>query len=162
MHLGIDAETMEIRAIEITTNEVGDTPVLSDLPAQIPPNERIAIVGADGAYETRKCHAAITERHAEAVIPVRRNGQPWKEDGPGVDARNEALRAIKRLGRKIWKKCSGYHRRSLVETKMHCFKLLGPRVASRTLDRQTTELKVRAKVLNRFSRIGSPTTIRLS
>lgn len=162
VHLGIDAETMEIRAIEITTNEVGDAPVLPDLLAQIPPNEQIAIVGADGAYDTRKCHAAIAERHAEAVIPVRRNGQPWKEDGPGVDARNEALRAIKQLGRKIWKKWSGYHRRSLVETKMHCFKLLGPRVASRTLDRQTTELKVRAKVLNRFSQIGSPTTIRVA
>ena len=42
---------------------------------------------------------------------------------------------------------------------MHCFKLLGPRIASRTFDRQTTELKVRAEVLNRFSQIGSPTTI---
>ncbi len=50
VHLGIDAETMEIRVIEITTNEVGDAPVLPDLLAQIPPNERIAIVGADGAY----------------------------------------------------------------------------------------------------------------
>ena len=88
VHLGIDAKTMEIRAIEITTNEVGDAPVLPDLLAQIPPNERIAIVGAGGAYDTRKCHAAIAERHAEAVIPVRQNGQPWKEDGPGVDARN--------------------------------------------------------------------------
>lgn len=159
VHLGIDADTMEIRAIEITTNEVGDAPVLPDLLAQIPANERIATVGADGAYDTRKCHAAIAERHAEAIIPVRRNGQPWKEEGPGIDARNEALRAIKRLGRKIWKKWSGYHRRSLVETKMHCFKLLGPRVVSRTLDRQTTELKVRAKVLNRFSQIGSATTV---
>jgi len=45
---------------------------------------------------------------------------------------------------------------------MHCFKLLGPRVAYRTLDRQTTETKVRAKVLNRFSQIGSPTTIRIA
>ena len=162
VHLGIDAETMEIRAIEVTTNEVGDAPVLPDLLAQIPANEPIATVGADGAYDTRKCHGAIASRHAEAVIPVRRNGQPWKEDGLGVDARNETLRAIKRLGRKIWKKWSGYHRRSLVETKMHCFKLLGQRVASRTFDRQITELKVRATVLNRFSQIGSPITIRIA
>ena len=39
--------------------------------------------------------------------------------------RNELLRTVKRLGRTIWKKWSGYHRRSLVETKMHCIKLLG-------------------------------------
>ncbi|GLJ00513.1 IS5 family transposase [Sphingobium sp. BS19] len=162
VHLGIDAETLEIRAIEVTTNGIGDAPVLPDLLAQIPLNERIATVGGDGAYDTKKCHAAIAGRHAEAVIPVRRNGRPWKEDGPGVDARNETLRAIKRLGRTIWKKWSGYHRRSLVETKMHCFKLLGQRVASRTLDRQITELKVRATILNRFSQIGTPKTLRVA
>ena len=162
VHLGIDAETLEIRAIEVTTNGIGDAPVLPDLLAQIPLNERIATVGGDGAYDTKKCHAAIAGRHAEAVIPVRRNGRPWKEDGPGVDARNETLRAIKRLGRTIWKKWSGYHRRSLVETKMHCFKLLGQRVASRTLDCQITELKVRATILNRFSQIGTPKTFRVA
>jgi hypothetical protein len=47
---------------------------------------------------------------------------------------------MKRLCRKIWKKWSGYHRRSLVDAKMHCSKLLGERVASRTLDRQNPEL----------------------
>ncbi|EIE52716.1 putative transposase, partial [Citreicella sp. 357] len=39
-----------------------------------------------------------------------------------------ALRASKRLGRKIWRKWSGYHRRSRAETEMHCMKLLGQRL----------------------------------
>jgi hypothetical protein len=162
VHLGIDAETLDIRAIEVTTNAIGDAPILPALLAQIPMNERITTVGGDGAYDTKKCHAVIAKRHADAVIPVRRNGQPWKEDGSGTEARNETLRAIKRLGRTIWKKWSGYHRRSLVETKMHCFKLLGQRVVSRTFDRQITELKIRAAVLNRFSQIGTPTTIHIA
>jgi IS5 family transposase len=161
VHLGIDAETLEIRAIEVTTNAIGDAPTLPDLLAQIPDEEIILSVGGDGAYDTRKCHAAIAGRGAAAIIPVRRNGQPWKKDGPGVEARNETLRATKRLGRTIWKKWSDYHRRSLVETKMHCFKLLGHRVASRTFDRQKNELKVRAAILNRFSQIGTPNTIRI-
>jgi len=42
---------------------------------------------------------------------------------------------------------------------MHCFKLLSGRVAARTFDRQITELKVRAAILNRFSKIGTPNTI---
>ena len=162
VHIGIDAETLDIRAIEVTTNAIGDAPVLPDLLAQISEEERILSVGGDGAYDTKKCHAAIAARDAHAVIPVRRNGRPWKEDGPGAAARNEKLRAIKRLGRTIWKKWSGYHRRSLVETKMHCFKLLGQRVAARTFDRQITELKVRAAILNRFSLIGTPNTIRVA
>lgn len=119
-------------------------------------------MGGDGAYDTSKCRAAIAARGADAVIPVRRGGQPWTTDAPGVDARNETLRAMKRLGRTIWKEWSGYHRRSLIETKMRCFKLLGERVASRSFDRQITELKVRAAVLNCFSQIATPNTIRVS
>lgn len=162
VHIGIDAETFDIRALEMTTNANGDGQTLPDLLGQIPEDETILSVGGDGAYDTRNCHAAIAGRGAEPVIPVRRNGKAWTKDGPGVDARNETLRAMKRLGRAIWKKWSGYHRRSLVETKMHCFKLLGQRLAARTFDRQTTELKVRAAILNRFSQIGTPNTIRVA
>jgi hypothetical protein len=39
------------------------------------------------------------------------------------------------LGRRVWKKWTSYHRRSLVETKMRCFKLLGERVMARDFDR---------------------------
>ncbi len=160
VHLGIDAETLDIWAIEVTTNAIGDAPVLPDLLAQIPEDEPIYSVGGDGAYDTRKCHAAIAARDAQAIIAVRRNGRTWEKDGPGVQALNETLCAIRRLGRTIWKKWSGYHRRSLVETKMHCFKLLGQRVMARTFDRQITELKARAAILKRFSQIGTPNTVR--
>ena len=132
---------------------------LHSLLAQIPEDERIFSVGGDGAYDARACHAAIAARGADAVIPVRRNGRPWTKDGLGVDARNEALRATKRLGRTIWKTRSDDHRRSLVETKMHCFKLLGQRVVARAFDRQITELKVRTAVLNRYSEIGTAVTV---
>ena len=162
VHIGIDVETLDIRAIEVTTNAIGDAPVLPDLLAQIREDEQISHVGGDGAYDTRKRHAAIAARGAHAVIVVRYNGRPWKEDGRGAAARNETLRAIKRLGRTIWKKWSGYHRRSLVETKMHCIKLLGQRVMARTFDRQITELKVRAAILNCCSQIGTPNTVRVA
>ena len=79
VHLVIDAETMEIRAIEVTSNRVGD------------------------AYDTKRGHTAIAEREAEAIIPVRKNGKPWKENTPGIQVRNETLCAMRRLGRAIWK-----------------------------------------------------------
>ncbi len=116
VHIGIDAETFDIRAIEVTSNAVGDGQTLPDLLAQIPEDETIVTVGGDGAYDTRGCHAAIDARGADPIIPVRRNGKAWTEDGRGVDARNETRRSRKRLGRTIWKKWSGNHRRSLVET----------------------------------------------
>lgn len=153
------ANTLEIRAIEVTDNSVGDAPMLTELLGQIPPDEAVASVSGDGAYDTKACHAAIVHRGAQAVIPPRKNAQPWKETLVGALARNEALKACRRLGRGIWKQWSGYHRRSLVETKMHCFKRLGERVMARTFERQVVELHVRVALLNRFTQLGRPTTV---
>ena len=72
------------------------------------------------------------------------------------------MRATRRLGRSIWKKWSGYHRRSLVETKMGCFKRLGARVMARDFERQVTQLQIRASILNRFTSLGTPQTVRVA
>ena len=161
IHIGIDAGSLDIRAIEVTKSSIGDGPVLPDLLNQIPEDQEIVSVTADGAYDTRKCRDAIADRGANAVIPPRRNARPWKPDTPGARERNEALRTIKHLGRALWKKGSGYHRRSLVETKMHCIKLLGEGIMAIDFDRQVTEIKARATVLNTFTKLGTPNTARV-
>lgn len=158
IHLGIDEETLEIRAVEITGSHIGDAPVLPDLLSQIPLGEEIGSVTADGAYGTRKCHDAIAERGAYAVIPPRKNAKPWKTTTAGAVARNDALRTAKYLGRALWRRWSGYHRRSRVETKMHCVKLLGQRLMARDFDRQVAELQVRIAVLNGYTALGIPVT----
>ncbi|PTE18079.1 IS5 family transposase [Phaeovulum veldkampii] len=158
VHLGIDEKTLEIRAVEFTSSDIGDAPMLPELLDQIPPDQEIGNVTADGAYDTRKCHDAIADRGAHAVIPPRKNAKPWKPDSAGAIARNEALRASKRLGRKIWRKWSGYHRRSRAETKMHCMKLLGQRLMAREPDRQVAELQIRVAVMNGFTALGIPVT----
>jgi hypothetical protein len=170
IHIGIDEQTLEVRAVEVTSSEVGDAPMLPELLNQIPPDQEIASVTADGAYDTRKCHDAIAERGAAAVIPPRKNAKPWKADSAGalaivlgpmadnVSPRNEALRASKYLGRALWRRWSGCHRRSRVETKMHCIKLLGQRLMARDFDRQVAEFQVRVAVLNGFTALGIPVT----
>ena len=50
--------------------------MLPELLSQIPPDQKIASVTADGACDTRKCHNAIAEPGASAVIPPRRNAKP--------------------------------------------------------------------------------------
>ena len=158
IHIGIDEKTLEIRAIEATSSSIGDAPVLPDLLNQIPPDEEIGSVAADGAYDTRKCHDAIAARNAHAVIPPRKNAKLWKPDTPGARARNEAVRSSKYLGRALWRQLSGYHRRSRVETKMHCVKLLGQRLSARDFDRQVAEIQIRAAILNGFTALGIPQT----
>ncbi len=56
------------------------------------------------------------------------------------------------------KKLSGYHRLSLVETKMHCIKLLGDKLSARSFDSQVNEIHARVAVLNRFTELGRPLT----
>jgi hypothetical protein len=64
-------------------------------------DQQIGSVTADGAYDTRRCHNAIADRGAPAVIPPRRNAQPWKPTAAGAVARNDALRASKYLCRAL-------------------------------------------------------------
>lgn len=162
LHIGIDAQTMEIWAIEGTPNSVGDAPVLPSLLGQIDPHEPLLSVSGDGAYDTKACHEAIALRQAQAIIPVRKNARkPWRENRPGACARNEILRATLRLDRDIWKRWSGYHRRSRVEAKMLCVKLMGERVMVRDFDHQVAELQVRAVILNPFTQLGAPETVRV-
>jgi hypothetical protein len=151
IHIGIDAETLEIRAIEVTSSSIGDAPML--------PDQELGSMTADGAYDTRKCHDAIAACEAHAVIPPRKNAKMWKPDTPGARARNEAVRSSKYLGRALWRHLTGYHRRSRVETKMHCVKLLGQRLSARDFNRQVAEIQIRAAILNGFTALSIPCTV---
>lgn len=56
IHIGIDEQTLEIRAIEVTSSSIGDAPMLPDLLNQISPGQEIGSVTGDGAYDTRKAN----------------------------------------------------------------------------------------------------------
>jgi hypothetical protein len=158
IHIGIDEETLEVRAVEVTSSNIGDAPMLPDLLNQILPDQDIGSVTADGAYHTRKCHEAIAAREAHAVIPPRKNAKPRKPTSSLAIARNNAVNAQQYLGRTLWRRWSGYHRRSRVETKMHCMKLLGQSLMARDFQRQVAEIQIRIAVLNRYTALSIPIT----
>ncbi|MFH3675508.1 transposase, partial [Acinetobacter baumannii] len=66
LHIGIDAETLQIRAVQLTTNNISDSQVLGDLLGQIPLDERVDSVYTDGAYDTKCCRRVISGRQAYA------------------------------------------------------------------------------------------------
>jgi IS5 family transposase len=157
LHIAIDAQTLQVRAICVTSNNVSDAAVVTDLLAQVPKDETIASFTGDGAYDTQPVYEAVMQRGAIPIVPPRKRARIRK--GAAFAYRNEAVDACRRLGRKIWKVWSGYHRRSLVETKMHCIKRLGERVMSRTFASQVNELHIRAAILNKFTELGRPQTV---
>src|SRR5690606_40668822 len=126
-------------------------PTLPELLAQIPVDERIGSVTAAAPHDTRKCHDPTADRGACAVIPPRKNAKPWKAVTAGAMARNEALRACKYLGRALWRRWSGYHHRSRVETKMHCLKHLRQRLMERDFDSKVAQLQVSISGLNGYT-----------
>ncbi len=151
VHLTMDTAVFDIRAVEFTPSSDGYSPVLPELLDQIPEGEQIGTVTADDAYDTRPCHTAIIDRQAIPIIPIRKNGRPWKEDCPAAFTRNETLHATRHYGRAFRKRWTGYHVRSRIESKMRCLKAFGERIAARDPDRQTAEIQIRAAFLNRFN-----------
>ena len=77
-----------------------------------------------------------------------------------LQERDDAIRRIKELGedgRAKWKRESGYHQRSLVETHMFRHKtILGDRLTARKKTTQATEVAIKCDILNRMTELGMP------
>lgn len=87
VHLGIDAENMQIRAMVVTTNEAGDSPVGAELLSQIPSHETVVSLTGDGAYGTQDVHEACHRRGFIPVIPPRKEQGCAKEWHPPIAMR---------------------------------------------------------------------------
>lgn len=158
LHIGIDAQTGQICAVTLTENNKSDSQILPELLKQLPNDIALEAVYGDGAYDTKACRSAIASKDADAIIPPRKNAQDWKPLTTHAIDRNNLLSLVKKVGRTIWKKWSGYHLRSLVETKMFCIKRLGEKLMAKNFKSQQNEMLIRVAVLNRFIELGMPVT----
>lgn len=80
VHLWIEAGRLEVRAIEVTGSRVGDAPTLPELPDQIPDDQPIGKVSADGA-QTRGAATPPSRRAAPApsCLPARPRSHGWRQ-----------------------------------------------------------------------------------
>ena len=101
----------------------------------------------------------LNQRTFNRIIPPRRDAK-IKQHGNSARTplpRDEAIRSIRKRGRKGWKVEIGYHRRSLAETAMFRLKqTFGNKLKNRTLENQKTESRIRCKILNKFTQLGLP------
>jgi hypothetical protein len=163
LHLALDPETHEIQAVVVSEPAVTDAEAIPDLLEQV--QRPLASLTADGTYDRRTVYAELERHQARAVIPPRRDAKIWQHGnstGPRL-ARDENLRRIRQVGRKRWKRESGYHRRSLGETAMFRMKaLFGGGVASRRPLRQAAELGIRCRAMNIMTHQGRPQSERVA
>jgi hypothetical protein len=153
LHLAIDHTTHEVVSLSMTEKDVLDRSELAGLLKAV--EGQITEVLGDGAYDFEVCHRAIRERSARAVIPPKKGARV--RGAPHFRDRDEAVVRSREVGKEEWKKESGYHRRSLVETAMMRLKsLFSDKLKAREWKRQETELRVRCAALNRMTALGMP------
>ncbi len=74
---------------------------------------------------------------------------------PRSTARDRTIRKVKRIGRRRWKKQSGYHRQARVENVFFRYKtIIGDRLHTRTATAQATEVVLACSILNRMTALG--------
>ncbi len=71
--------------------------------------------------------------------------------------RDRTVSRVKEVGRRQWKKESGYHRQARVENAFFRYKsILGDRLRARHPDAQQTEAVIACNVLNAMTGLGRP------
>jgi hypothetical protein len=162
LHIGTDADTGEIVATVLTTNDVDDASQIGRLLDQV--ELPVASFTGDGAYDQDSVYQTITERDPEAaiVVPPRATAVPSETAETEPTQRDRHLQCIAEKGRIGWQKVSGYTKRSRVETAVGRYKqVVGEGLRFRKDRRRTTEVAVAVRVLNRMLELGRPISVRI-
>jgi Transposase DDE domain len=163
LHLGVDAGTGRIEAVELTTSEADDGSRVGPLLDQV--DDPLASFTGDGAYDREDVYGAVAERHPEAavVVPPRRDAVPSEAAETAPTRRDGHLRCIAEHGRMGRQKASGYNRRALAEAAVSRYKrVIGDALRSRTDPGRAVEVAIAARALNRMLELGRPESVRVA
>lgn len=165
LHIGANPEDGEIQAVLLPENSVSDDQAVEKMLDQI--EQTMIDFAADGAYDKRKVYDNLNAHSPDVtiLIPPRKNARIWKHGNPKTERlkRDENLRSLRKDGRKEWKKNSGYHVRSLVETTMFRLKtIFGDELSARLLQTQSTQALVRCAALNKMTHLAMPQSYKVA
>jgi hypothetical protein len=166
LHLAICPDSNEILFVKLTDNKTPDHRVYPQFLKRAP--KTIKRTYGDGAYDRAVCYRANFHHGSLPIIPPQRNARYRINALEELQKRNAAVVEICGLGgddraRGLWKKLTGYHRRSLAETGMYRFKILfGIDLKSRTFQGQQAEAYAKSKALNIMTNLGMPQSERVA
>ena len=153
LHLGVDrsgaivAQSLPDSTVDDATTGIGliDT-VDGDL----------ASVTGDAAYDTVAFYEAAGGGGATVVVPPNKTARVSRRR-PRSSARDRTIKAVKAIGRRRWKKESGYHRQARVENAFFRYKsIIGEALRARAPGGQVAEALLACNVLNRMTELGTP------
>ena len=159
-HIGINATTQDVVVWEMTKNNEGDGAVTTTLLDEV--KGKIDKAYGDGAYDGCGFRKKVYDKGGRTIVPPPRSAT-YKGVSDGWEKeRDSSLAEIHGLGgdeegRKLWKKLSGYHARSLVETSFSRIKRrFDGHLKARGQGGQRSECACKCLIINKMNELGLP------
>ena len=144
LHIGVDRAGM-IRT-QVLTNSSGDD-AATGIKIIKKTKGKLSSVTGDAAYDTVGIYDQANTRGARVVVPPTRTASVSGRK-PRSAARDRTIGRVAKIGRRRWKKGSGYHRQGVVENALFRYK-------SKLGDKLHARGPSPAKVVNRGGPAGS-------
>jgi hypothetical protein len=153
LHLGVDG-TGIIVARALTDGNVDDASSALNFIDNL--ESKVSSLTADTAYDTIAFYEAGCACGADVIVPPTRTAVV-SPGNPRPSARDLTIMRVKEIGRRRWKKESGYHRQGTVENAFFRYKsIIGDRLRARHPKSQEVEAAVACNILNRMAEHGRP------
>ena len=153
LHLGVDGCGVIVAQV-LTEGHADDAAQMGELIDAVEGD--ITSFVADSAYDTVAVYGAAGARGAEVIVPPTRTAVVSRR-GPRSAARDRTIKRVAEIGRRRWKKESGYHRQAWAENVFFRYKTtFGDRLRARHRDGQAVEARVACEILNRMTDLGRP------
>jgi hypothetical protein len=160
LHLGVDRTGM-IVAQALTHGSAHDAKAALDLIDSIEGD--VDSLTADAAYDTLAIYDTSAARGAEVVIPPSRSATKSRQQRSRSIARDRTILRINKVGRRQWKKESGYHQQARVENTFFRYKsIIGSKLRVRHPKSQKSEALMACNILNRMTALGMPKSLAMS
>ena len=154
LHLGVDGSGVIVAQV-LTDGNADDAATVPDLLGQF--EGELSGLVADAAYDSRPVYDAATQRGAVVVVPPTRNATVGGRNVTQCSARDRTVARIREVGRRQWKKESGYHRQGTVENAFFRYKsIIGDRLRARHSKAQEAETLIACNILNGMTALGRP------
>jgi len=150
LHLGVDRSGTIVAEV-LTNGDADDARTALGLVDEV--GGDIASFTADTAYDTIAVYDAAAARGAKVVVPPRKTATRSRRSG----ARDSTVRRVRKVGRRQWKKESGYHQQARVENTFYRYKsIIGDCLRARHPGSQEAEAVIACNILNRMAELGRP------
>jgi hypothetical protein len=153
LHIGVEQNGIIVAEL-VSDSGTDDASAAHDLLDQIEVD--IEVFTGDGAYDQWSVYEALVPQGTTVVVPPSKMAVESGKGTPAGRARDATVARARDVGRRQWKKESGYHRQARAENTFFRYKrLLGGRLRCREPSAQAVEVRLSCNVLNRMLELGA-------